>query len=130
MDAVTLNRQLLEAAQFLRNALEELDTQTVKYAQAERAYRLAKATAILAVGGTVLEREAHADQATADLRYARDLAEGLKVSALEAVRSRRAMLSATQTVANLYREEASFDRTGPSNEQPQWGASRTGADVG
>ena len=98
----------------LRNALEELDSQTVRYAKAERAYRLAWATAVLAnIDGRVMDREAHANQATADLRYERDLAEGLKVSALEAVRSHRGMLSSVQSMVNLYREEASFDRTGP-----------------
>lgn len=113
MDAGTLNRQLLEAADAVRAALADLESRAVAYAKAERAYRLAKSTAYLATDGTVAEREAKAEAAINELRYARDLAEGLKVSALEAVRSHRGVLSAIQTLARLYEQEASFDRTGP-----------------
>ena len=113
MNAAELNVQLLDAAHGLRESLNDLEGRSIAYAKAERTYRLAKSTAYLATSGTVNEREAHAEQAINEVRYQRDLAEGLKVSALEAVRSRRAVLSAVQTLANLYREEASFDRTGP-----------------
>ncbi len=113
MDAVTLNRQLLDAADKLRASLADLERRSVAYAQAERAYRLAKATAYLSTTGTVGEREARAENAINEVRYQRDMAEGLKVSALEAVRGNRGILSATQTLASLYKEEASFDRTGP-----------------
>lgn len=113
MDAGTLNRQLLEAADNVRAALADLEERAVAYAQSERQYRLAKATAYLATSGTVAEREAHAEGAVNELRYQRDLAESLKVSSLEAVRSYRGILSAVQTVARLYEQEASFDRTGP-----------------
>lgn len=117
MNAATLNTQLLDAVRTLRASMQELQNQSEQYAKKERAYRLGRATALLAVeGGTVSVREAKADQATADLRYERDLAEGLKVSALEAVRSNRGVLSAIQTVVNLYREEAAFDRTGPAEQ--------------
>lgn len=113
MNAAALNTQLLDAADRLRSSLADLETRTVDYAQAEKRYRMAKATAYLATSGTVAEREAHAEQAINELRYQRDMAEGLKVSALEAVRGNRGVLSAVQTLANLYREEASFDRTAP-----------------
>lgn len=113
MDAVTLNRQLLDAADKLRESLGQLEARTIRYAQAERNYRRDKATAYLSTTGTVAEREAHAENAINESRYERDMAEGLKVSALEAVRANRGVLSAVQTLANLYREEASFDRTGP-----------------
>ena len=49
-----------------------------------------------------------------DLRFSRDVAEGRKSAALEAVRSRRAILSATQTLTSLVKEEAAFSRTGPT----------------
>jgi hypothetical protein len=113
MDAASLNVQLLEAAQRLRDSLADLEIRSVDYAKAERAFRLAKATAYLSTWGTVGEREAHAEGAINELRYHRDMADGLRTSALEAVRSNRGVLSAVQTLANLYREEASFDRTGP-----------------
>lgn len=113
MDAGTLNRQLIEAADAVRAALADLEVRAVGYAKAERAYRLAKSTAYLATTGTVAEREAHAETAINELRYQRDLAEGLRLSSLEAVRSHRGVLSAVQTLARLYEQEASFDRTGP-----------------
>ncbi len=114
MNAADLNVQLLEAADRLRASLADLEQRSKDYAQAERAYRMQKATAYLATTGTVGEREAYIEKAINDWRYERDLADGLKLSALEAVRGNRGVLSAVQTLANLYREEASFDRTGPS----------------
>lgn len=96
-----------------------------KYAQAEADYRKAKAEkwvqcpnddAGVKAGErewTAARREAWVNAQTADLRYQRDLAEAMKQSALEAVRSRRAQLSAIQTFANAERAEAEFARTGP-----------------
>lgn len=113
MNSADLNVQLLDAAQKLRESLADLEQRSRDYAMAEKAYRMAKSTAYLATTGTVAEREARAEDAINEVRYRRDLADGLKVSGLEAVRSNRGVLSAVQTLANLYREEASFDRTGP-----------------
>ena len=118
MNSYELNRQLLDAANDVRAALKELENRSREYARAERIYRQAKATAYLASTGTVAEREARSENAINDARFQRDMAEGLKVSALEAVRSYRGVLSALQTLANVSREEAAFDRTGP--EEPQW----------
>lgn len=112
MNTADLNVQLLDAAEKLRASLADLEQRSIDYAKAERQYRMAKATAYLSTTGTVGEREAHAETAINELRFMRDMADGLKVSALEAVRSNRTVLSAVQTLANLYREEASFDRTG------------------
>ena len=112
MNAAELNVQLLDAAEKLRNSLADLEERSKEYALRERQYRHAKAVAYLSTSGTVGEREARAEEAINEPRYQRDMAEGLKVSALEAVRSNRGVLSAVQTLANLYREEASFDRTG------------------
>lgn len=120
MNAADLNLQLLDAADRLRASLADLEERAQQYAFSEKQYRMAKATAYLSTTGTVAEREARAENAINELRYQRDLAEGLKVSALEAVRGNRGVLSAVQTLANLYREEASFDRTG-GDQQPQWG---------
>lgn len=123
MNAAELNTQILSAAQTLRSSLDDLERRSIDYAKAEKAYRMQKATAYLATTGTVNEREARAENAINEFRFQRDMAEGLKVSALEAVRGNRAVLSAIQTLTNLYREEASFDRTGGS-EQPRWGEAR------
>ncbi len=120
MNAADLNVQLLEAVRLLRESQADLEQRSQDYAHWEQRYRMAKATAYLATSGTVNEREAHAEQAVNEVRYRRDLAEGLKVSGLEAVRSNRAVVSAVQTLAALYRSEAEFDRTGP-REEPRWG---------
>lgn len=86
-------------------------------ADAEHAYRIQKAAAwSQAPDGTVPEREAWVNQRTADERRTRDKAEATRVAALEALRSRRTQLSALQTVANAYREDAAFSRTGPQLE--------------
>jgi hypothetical protein len=113
VNTAELNTQLLAAVENLRQALGDLEERVVYHALAERKYRQAKATAYLSTTGTVAEREARAENAINDLRYQRDMAEGLRTSALEAVRSYRTVVSSVQTLANLYREEASFDRTGP-----------------
>jgi hypothetical protein len=87
-------------------------------AEAERTYRLQKAKAWLQhTDGTVPERQAAVDARVADERYARDLAEAGRLSALEALRSRRQQMSALQSIAAAFRAEAEHSRYGPS-EQP------------
>jgi len=113
VNAADLNNQLLEAVDILRDSLRDLEVRTRNAATTERDYRMAKATAYLATTGTVAEREANAERAINELRFHRDMADGLKTSALEATRANRTIVSAVQTLAGLYREEASFDRTGP-----------------
>lgn len=113
MNAHDLNTQLLDAVERLRRSQDELEKQVVEYAAAEKRYRAAKATAYLATTGTVAEREARAEKAINEDRFLRDMAEGLKMSALEAVRGNRTVVSAVQTLAGLYKEEAAFGRTGP-----------------
>jgi hypothetical protein len=112
MNAADLNVQLLEAVRILRASQDDLEERSVAYAKAERTYRMAKATAYLATNGTVGEREARAEGAINEVRFQRDMAEGLRTSALEAVRSNRGIISAVQTLASLYKAEAEFDRTG------------------
>jgi hypothetical protein len=60
--------------------------------------------------GTVAEREAHVYALVGDFRRTRDLADGQKLAALEAVRSRRAQLSAVQSILSAYRAEAELAR--------------------
>jgi len=126
-DLYELNMRLIQASDDLTTALEALNAQVQAFARAEHQYRSAKARGFLAVVGAknVAEREALAESSISpdpitgealtlgDLRYRRDLAEGLKLSALEAVRSRRGQLSAVQTLASLSKAEAEFARTGP-----------------
>lgn len=97
----------------LDDALAFLKRQTKELAEAERLYRKQKAEAWLtAPAGTVPEREAFVNGSTADLRQARDLADGMRTAALEAVRSRRTQISALQSLLAAHREEAGLVRFG------------------
>jgi hypothetical protein len=100
-----LTQELLRLSRLLDEAHDELIKQSHEWAVRENEYRLAKASAHLASSGTVDERRAYCDKATSQERLAAHLAEGLKVAALEAVRSRRAQLSALQSVGNAVRSE-------------------------
>lgn len=106
-----------EAERFSRlidAAIEALKNTTVEFAEAERDYRKAKSKAwVQAKTADMLakEKEAWVDAETADLRFRRDLADGMRSAAMEAVRSRRAQLSAIQTFVNAERAEAEFART-------------------
>lgn len=113
MNAVELAQQMLAAKREVDEAMSELERCSIHAAQSDRTYRLAKATATLATSGTIQEREAHADKAIADERYEAKLAEDLKVSALEAVRSKRQWLSALQSLAAANRAEAELARWEP-----------------
>lgn len=95
----------------LDDALSFLRRQTTEYAQAEDAYRMARAKAYLESAGTVDERKSRADLATSEQRQRAHLADGMRQAALEAVRSRRAQISALQSLLNAHRAEAEFART-------------------
>lgn len=118
---MTPSEQYAEAMRLSRlidAAIEAMKNTTVEYAQREADYRKAKSEAWLRCPPgdkqewTAARREAWVDAETADDRYHRDLAEGMRQSAIEAVRSRRAQLSAIQTFVNAERAEAEFARTG------------------
>jgi hypothetical protein len=99
---------------------------TVEYARAEAEYRRSKSEAwvrcpiddaTVKAGErewTAARREAWVNAETADLRYKRDLAEGMRQVAIEANRSRRAQLSSVQTFVNAEKAEMDLVRTGPS----------------
>jgi len=91
-----------------------LNTSARQSAEAEREYRKQKAQAwALHTEGTAKEREAQVDATTADLRYARDLAEAGRQAALEALRSRRAQASMAQSLMGVLRSEIEFAKYGP-----------------
>lgn len=118
---VTLEALVAEArrlSELLDRGVAALREAAVAYADAEHEYRRAKAEAYLRTEGTVAEREAWTYAATGDLRRARDLADGQRLAALEAVRSRRTQLSALQSVLAAHRSEAEFERTGPGFGRP------------
>jgi hypothetical protein len=108
-----LNDMLHAAAADLYEAHRLLEERVKSSARADRAWRLARAKAYARTIGTVAERDAEVELETGDKRYEAKLSEDLRVAALEGVRSRRATLSAYQTLVNLSREEANFARTGP-----------------
>ena len=90
-----------------------LRTAAHKAAEAEHHYRQVKAAAWAEnVDGTVPERTAQVDGVCADARLSRDYAEAERLAALEALRSRRAQLSALQSVMSADRAEAEVARYG------------------
>lgn len=129
---VPLAGQLVQAVNDLRTAQTDLEERSRTYADAERKYRHAKAVAYLrSHGANITERESNAELMTIaathegealtlnDIRHQRDLADGLRTSALEAVRSYRGVVSALQSLASLEKSEAELARYGP---QEAWGA--------
>lgn len=100
-------------------AISELRDCVQELARCEHSYRYSKAKAWALVDrvnpdGTrrlAAEVECSIDEMTADLRYARDLAEGMRQAALENVRAKRQQLSAWQTWMAADRAEAEFVRT-------------------
>ena len=110
-EAVSEVRRL---SKLLDAGLDVLRDSSEKVAEAERDYRKARGEAwVFQSQGTAAYREAQVDAKTADLRYARDLAEGVRRSALESVRSRGTQISMMQSLLSAHRAEASFVRTGP-----------------
>lgn len=118
-DAFTRANRLSEQIDL---AIDGLKNTTVEYAKREAEYRKAKAEAWVRCprdeagerDWTAARREAWVNAETSDLRYKRDLADGMRQAALEAVRSRRAQLSSIQTFVNAEKAEMDFARTGPN----------------
>jgi hypothetical protein len=111
MDLETLTAEAWRLSQLLDRGIIALRDAAVAYAEAEHEYRTQNAMAYLETeSGTVAEREAHVYALVGDYRRARDLADGQKLAALEAVRSRRAQLSALQSILSAYRAEAELAR--------------------
>jgi hypothetical protein len=123
-----LNVRLIAAVDSLEAACDNLMKASIDSSEATHWYEKHHTSALIAVGKTAPNqamREAVAyesmapDRATGeavtigDLEFAADLAKKVKDAQLEIVRSKRGVLSAIQTLANLSREEAAFGRTGP-----------------
>lgn len=119
MSTATLTRKLLEEVDLLRTAQTNLEASSNDFATTERAYRLHSAIAYVhADGKNTDERKANAElheisgRTLAEARYSRDMARGLKESALEAVRSSRTVISAIQSLIASERSEAELLRWG------------------
>ena len=113
MDLTDLVAEANRLSALLDRGIAALRDASIRHAQAEHAYRKARAIAYLQATGTVAEREAHADIETAEGRLDRDLAAGESEAAREAVRARRTQLSAVQSLLNAHRAEADLVRVGP-----------------
>jgi hypothetical protein len=119
-DLSAAHQEMMRLSRLIGEGVNEMRRQASLYAEAEHDYRLAKSKAWMEapreVDGfkiTAGEREAWVDAKTADERKVRDIADGLRQTALEAVRSRRTQLSALQSYLAAERAEAEFARTGP-----------------
>lgn len=113
MNLADVPDEMARLSRLIDQGISALRDQARELAEAERDYRKMKSEAWLsAPAGTVPEREAWVDGSTADLRYRRDLADGLRSAALEAVRSRRTQVSALQSLLAAHREEAGLARFG------------------
>lgn len=89
-------------------------------AETEANYRKSKAACYAQVAlmpdlKLAAEKTAWVDAETADLRQARDIAEGLRTSQIELIRNLRQQMSLLQTLANANKEEQAFHRTGQYN---------------
>lgn len=112
MDASSAETERKEIVARLRSAQQGYKARCIEYAEAERAYRKGKAVAYATrPDGTADERKTWVEAETADLRYVRDLAEGLRQGAIEAIRSARGELSAWQTATGAAKEASALERT-------------------
>jgi hypothetical protein len=111
---MTLNEMIHETnrlSKLIDAGISALVQASSNMARAEHALR--KATAVAwaeAPSGTVPFKEAWVEAAAADEKLAFDIAESSRYNALEAVRSRRAQLSAIQSIMAAYRAEAELAR--------------------
>ena len=109
-DLPSLTAEAWRLSGLLDRGVSALREAAVAYAEAEHDYRRAKAEAYLTTVGTVAEREAQTYGLVGDARRARDLADGARLAALEAVRSRRTQLSALQSLLAAHRSETELAR--------------------
>ena len=113
MSTAELTAEMVRLSKLLDDALDYLKRATREWAEAEDAYRCAHARVFLMTDGPQGDKKATADAHTSEQRRRAHLADGMRQAALEAVRSRRAQLSALQTIANAIRAEIDMARTGP-----------------
>ena len=111
---MTLNEMIYETerlSKLIDAGIAALVQASSDMAHAEHALRKATAVAWAAApAGTVPFKEAWVESESADEKLAFDIAESTRYNALEAVRSRRAQLSAIQSIMAAYRAEAELGR--------------------
>lgn len=98
-------------SRFIDAGIASLVQYSSDMAHAEHALRISTAKAwASAPSGTVPFKEAWVEAEAADEKLAFDIAESGRYNALEAVRSRRAQLSAVQSIMAAHRAEAELIR--------------------
>ena len=105
-----LTQEARRLSDLLDKGVAALRQSAVDYAHAEHTYRHEHALAYLTTEGTVAEREAKTYALVGELRRDRDIADGVRAAALEAVRARRTQLSALQSLLAAHRSEADLAR--------------------
>ena len=109
-----INRLLLALMDEIDHAQKELVMRTRDAVDKDRVYRAMFASELLklkSVEGTVQDKKAAADGACDETRFFAKLSEGLRESALEAVRNARSKLSALQSIGANVRIEEELTRT-------------------
>lgn len=114
MTSEQLMSEMWRLSNEIEGALSRLREAAHEYAVAEHEYRQARSHAWMRTHGTIADREAQVEMRCGDQRHTRDLADNMRTSAMEVLRSRRAQLSALQSLMGAMRAEAEFVRTGPN----------------
>ena len=123
LTAQLIYNALQERNRLADEAIDRLYGSITRAAEAEEKYRTEKAKAVIESTAmpdpytgkrkTTQLVEAEVDLQVGLYRLSRDIAEGMKTAAHQEVKLRTSQLSAAQTVAGAFREEAKFGRTGP-----------------
>lgn len=113
MNADECLQKTSEAAANIRTLLDGLEGIAQKRVDTEHVWKSAYNKALVEAEGPVEIRKAKAELQTEDLAIEAASALADERRAKESLHSWRSILSALQTVATGYREEARFARTGP-----------------
>lgn len=106
--------EIYRLSELIDRGIKSLVEASREVADTEHAYRKAKAIAwVNAPSGLAAARDAWVEAETADEKRSAELAEGMRMAALEAARSRRQQLSAIQSLLAAHKAEAEYGRTRP-----------------
>ena len=107
MELIQVAQQLYQTSLRLDKAPKEINKQARAYAEAERTYRQALSAEIIRLKSEGMAASIIGDVArgnVAELKYERDLAQGLYKSAIESKRALEAELSALQSLNKNHSE--------------------------
>lgn len=113
-----ISNRMREVSSLLLAGCDEQRAQAVRFANADRVYRVERAKAYLqSEQKTVDAKKYESDIACESERFEAVLQENLLQAELEHVRSLRSVLSALQSLASGIRAEAELTKTGPQYER-------------